>query len=99
MVPGIGWDCFRNWLDFDQLPGSLEERFGYRGTMIDVDGLSGTRNNARQIRDRVLAEAGAPEERELVLIGYSKGAPDILEAIVRYHEIRPRLAAVDARLG
>jgi hypothetical protein len=36
-------------------------------------------------------EAGAPR---LVLVGYSKGAPDILEAVVAYPEIRRRVAAV-----
>jgi hypothetical protein len=35
----------------------------------------------------------------LVLIGYSKGAPDILEAIVDYPEIRQRIAAVVSVAG
>ena len=39
------------------------------------------------------------EQRRLVLIGYSKGAPDILEAIVTYPEIRPRIAAVISAAG
>jgi hypothetical protein len=38
-------------------------------------------------------------ERRLVLIGYSKGAPDLLEAIVSYPEIRPYLAAVISAAG
>ena len=42
------------------------------------------------------AEAGPPR---LVLIGYSKGAPDILEAIVAYPEIRSRVAAVVSAAG
>ena len=42
------------------------------------------------------AEAGAPR---LVLIGYSKGAPDILEAVVAYPEIRRRVAAVVSAAG
>ena len=99
MVPGIGWDCFRNWLDFQQLPGSLEERFGYRGTMLEVDGLSGSANNARQIRDRILAGTELPADGRRVLIGYSKGTPDILEALVEYPEIRPYLAAVVSVAG
>jgi len=36
-------------------------------------------------------EPGPPR---LVLIGYSKGAPDILEALVTYPEIRSRVAAM-----
>jgi hypothetical protein len=99
MVPGIGWDCFRNWLDFQQLPGSLENPFGYRGFILEVDGLSGTENNARQVRDGILDEAGQLADQELVLIGYSKGAPDILQAVVDYPEIRKHLAAVVSVAG
>ena len=56
--------------------------------MIPVDALSSSQHNARQLRDAILAmpqEAGAPR---LVLIGYSKGAPDILEALVAFPELR-----------
>ena len=34
-----------------------------------------------------------------MLVGYSKGAPDVLEAIVDYPEIRPRVAAVVSVAG
>ena len=34
-----------------------------------------------------------------MLIGYSKGAPDILEAVVTYPEIRSRIAAVVSVAG
>ena len=53
----------------------------------------------RQIRDAIMAmqaETGAPR---LVLVGYSKGAPDILEAVVKYPEIRNRVAAVVSAAG
>ena len=40
--------------------------------------------------------AGPPR---LVLVGYSKGAPDILEAVVAYPEIRARVAAVVSAAG
>ena len=42
------------------------------------------------------ADPGAPR---LVLVGYSKGAPDILEAVVAYPEIRSRVAAVVSAAG
>ncbi|MFP3408635.1 hypothetical protein SB757_28910, partial [Pseudomonas sp. SIMBA_065] len=35
----------------------------------------------------------------LVLIGYSKGAADVLEAVVAYPEIRSRVAAVVSAAG
>ncbi len=99
IVPGVGWDCFANWLD---IKGSVVEhvrQFGYDQTLIEVDGLSSSANNARQIRDAILQLPPANREPRLVLIGYSKGAPDILEAVVSYPEIRGRLAAVVSAAG
>jgi hypothetical protein len=99
VVPGLGFDCFEKWLE---PPGSAAEhvrRYGYDQVMIKVDALSSTENNARQIRDALLAmpaESGPPR---LVLIGYSKGAPDILDALVTYPEIRNRVAAVVSAAG
>ena len=98
-VPGIGYECFEPWL---RSPGTAVQhvrRFGYDATWLKVDALSSSGNNARQIRDAIMAmplEEGAPR---LVLIGYSKGAPDILEAIVSYPEIRSRVAAVVSAAG
>ena len=67
--------------------------------MIRVEGLSSTARNARLIRDAVMsmpAETGPPR---IVLIGYSKGSNDILEALVTYPELRPRVAAVVSAAG
>jgi hypothetical protein len=99
VVAGIGYECFEKWL---QPPGTSVKhvrQFGYDMALLKVDALSSSANNARQIRDAIMgmqAEAGAPR---LVLIGYSKGAPDILEAVVAYPEIRPRVAAVVSAAG
>ena len=99
VVPGLGFDCIVPWL---AAPGSVAEhvrRYGYDQVSIKVDALSSTAKNASQIRDAIMAmpaEAGAPR---LVLIGYSKGAPDILDALVTYPEIRSRVAAVVSAAG
>jgi hypothetical protein len=99
VVAGIGYECFAAWL---QVPGSTTthlRRFGYDMSLLKVDALSSSAHNARQIRDQIMAmptDAGAPR---LVLVGYSKGAPDILEAVVAYPEIRSRVAAVVSAAG
>ena len=93
-VPGIGYECFERWLNPPGTAVKHVRQFGYDAMWLKVDALSSSGNNARQIRDAVMVmpeEAGAPR---LVLIGYSKGAPDILEAIVAYPEMRSRIAAV-----
>lgn len=94
LVPGIGWDCFANWLHLAGTVGTHVRQFGYDLVVLKVDSLSSSANNARQIRDAILQMQSHDEEPRLVLIGYSKGAPDILEAVVSYPEIRSRVAAV-----
>lgn len=99
VIPGIGYQCFEPWLES---PGTVTKHLqtqGYDAIQIPVDALSGTQFNARQIRDAIMAvpeEAGPPR---IVLVGYSKGAPDILEALVAYPEIRSRIAALVSAAG
>lgn len=100
VVPGIGYDCFAPWLN---PPGTVVahlKRFGYDATWLNVDALSSSANNARQIRDAIMSTPPPGNDGpRIVLIGYSKGAPDILEAVVNYPEIRSRVAAVVSAAG
>jgi hypothetical protein len=93
MVPGIGWDCFANWLEAGEVEAHLR-KVGFEVLPVTVDSLSSSPNNARQIRDAIMALPTEPDGAHIVLIGYSKGAVDVLEAIVGYPEIRGRVAAV-----
>jgi hypothetical protein len=99
LVPGIGWDCFSDWLELQDSVVVHVRQFGYDQITLKVDGLSSSSNNARQIRDAIMQMESAGAEPRLVLIGYSKGTPDILEAVVSYPEIRPRVAAVVSASG
>jgi hypothetical protein len=94
IVPGVGWDCFADWLELKGTTREHVRQYGYELAMLQVDSLSGSTNNARQIRDAIMAMEQKSVAPKLVLIGYSKGAPDILEAVVTYPEIRERIAAV-----
>lgn len=99
VVPGIGWDCFSNWLS---PKGSVAEhlrQIGFDQVTLQVDGLSSSANNARQIRDAIMQMDQPGDAPRIVLIGYSKGAPDILEAVTAYPEIRSRVAAVVSAAG
>jgi hypothetical protein len=98
VVPGIGFDCFAPWL---APPGDVAahvSKFGFEQRLVKVDALSSSARNARQIRDAVMAqtEAGPPR---IVLVGYSKGTADVLEALVNYPEIHGRVAAVLSAAG
>jgi len=99
LVPGLGWECFANWLDIQDSAPQHVANFGYDFATVSVDGLSSSTHNARQIRDFV---AGLPPEqadRPLVIMGYSKGAPDILEAVASYPELAQRTVAVISLAG
>jgi hypothetical protein len=99
IVPGIGYDCIEKWLEPTGAGAAHLRTQGFDMRLLKVDALSGSATNARLIRDAIMAmseEAGPPR---LVLMGYSKGAPDILEALVNYPEIRPRIAAVVSAAG
>lgn len=99
VVPGIGYGCISGWLRPDSSMRDHLRRFGYDARLIEVDALSGTATNARMIRDAVMAMPEEPHRARLVLIGYSKGAPDLLDAVVTYPEIRPRIAGVVSLAG
>jgi pimeloyl-ACP methyl ester carboxylesterase len=99
MVPGLGWNCFADWMDLSGSAPKHVASFGYDFRMVPVDGLSSTKNNARMIRDYVAGLPEADAGRPIILAGYSKGAPDILEAVVAYPELAERVAAVVSIAG
>lgn len=99
VVPGTGWDCISSWLNIKVSIATHIRQFDYDMATLKVDALSSTTNNARQIRDAIMAMENKNKKPNLVLIGYSKGAPDILEAVVSYPEIREHIAAVVSVAG
>jgi hypothetical protein len=99
IVPGFGWECFEGWLESEYTGSRHVEKFGYEVIQLKVDGLSGTENNARQISEQI---AGLPSEqanKPLVMLGYSKGTADILQAVVDYPEFADKVVAVISAAG
>lgn len=99
LVPGLGWNCFEDWLDISNSAANHVAQFGYDARLLQVDGLSSSAHNARMIRDYVAGLPEADAGRPIVLAGYSKGAPDILEALVSYPELAKRVVAVVSLAG
>jgi hypothetical protein len=99
IVPGIGWGCFEEWLNPYEAGTHHVEQFGYRARAVPVEALSSGATNARYIREYVLGLADEGAERDLVLVGYSKGATDILRALVDFPEIRNHVTAVVSIAG
>jgi len=60
---------------------------------VVVSGRSGTAHNARQIEDAI-SRARTAEDQSLIVIGFSKGAVDVLRVLVDFPEIAGRVDAV-----
>jgi hypothetical protein len=99
VVPGIGFDCFAPWLSPPGDVAAHVSKFGFEQRLVKVDALSSSARNARQIRDAVMAQGAEPGLPRIVLVGYSKGIADVLEAVVSYPEMRGRVAAVLSAAG
>jgi hypothetical protein len=97
IVPGLFNDCIKVSSAYSYARAHLE-RYGYKAESLPVSGRSSSTHNALQIRNALLGRELLPEER-IVLVGYSKGVPDILEAVGGYPEIRQRVAAVVSVAG
>lgn len=99
IVPGLGWDCFEDWLDLEYSAVNHVAQFGYELRAIPVGGLSSSWHNAEKINDYVNKLSPEDLDRPLVLVGYSKGTPDILEALVRFPQLADQVTAVLSLAG
>ena len=91
VVPGLGWECLEPWLEPAGTVARHLRQYGYDQVMIKVDALSSGANNARQIRDALMAmpvEAG----------GGTAGADRLLQGGDR-HPRSPRDLPGDPRPG
>lgn len=99
MVPGLGYQCIKGWLDHDYSAPDHAGVHGYQAELLEVSGLSGSEANARQIRDLVMSLPADMADRPIILIGFSKGAPDSLEALVNYPEVASKVVAMVSFAG
>jgi len=96
-VPGLFNDCASVVaLPFETAVPHLQS-LGYEAEILVVSGRSSSAGNAEHIAQFV-SEADGPDQR-LVLLGYSKGAVDILEFLVAYPELAERVRAVVSVAG
>jgi hypothetical protein len=99
VVNGVGWGCVKNFVDLQMTVATHLSRFDHEVIFIDVESLSSGARNASLIREAVMAMPEPEESKRLVLLGYSKGAPDILEAVTTFPDLQQRVAAVVSVAG
>ncbi len=97
IVPGLFNDCIKFTSAYSYARAHLELH-GYKSENLPVSGVSSSTHNAFEIRNVLLSTDLLPEEK-IVLVGYSKGVPDTLEALVAYPEIQQSIAAVVSVAG
>jgi hypothetical protein len=97
IVPGLAAQCFGELALPLRFAARHVEQLGYEVSWIDVDGLSSSLANAAQISAAIRGMEDAPD-RPIVLLGYSKGMSDVLEASVD-SEVVARVSAIVSLSG
>ncbi|WP_224369395.1 alpha/beta hydrolase [Hyalangium versicolor] len=97
LVPGGVAECFE---DAELFPEAIPRlrALGYSVNTVRVSGRSSSAANAWRIAAAV-ARTSVPPDGRLVLMGYSKGAADIMEFLVQYPSLVPRVHAVVSIAG
>lgn len=99
MVPGLGYTCVKSWLDHDQSTVDHLATHGFEAMLAEVNGIASSSHNAQQLAEFIEALPADQAEQPLILLGYSKGAPDILEFLVRFPALASRVMAMVSYAG
>lgn len=96
-VPGLLADCVAKWLvPFSDAAEALRVD-GFDVHLMQIAGRADTAHNAALLAQQV---AALPDDgRRLIVFGYSKGLPDVLDLLLRHPESRARIAAVVSYAG
>lgn len=98
LVNGLGGDCVPAFRDLLKLSRKHVAQFGYRSVTIPVTGLGSTGYNAGIIA-KAVNELVKRTDGPIVLLGFSKGVADILEALVLAPGLADQVAAVVSLSG
>jgi hypothetical protein len=99
LAMGMGWDCMRDLIDESHLPITSLREFGFDTLLLEVEGLSGSERNADLIAEALRAATSGEDQRPFILVGYSKGASDILVALQQFPELLTYTAAFVSLAG
>ncbi len=91
IVPGFFSSCFPEAPAYIEAHDYMKKQFGYQ---VDVFGVpnDSSEDNAAKIAAYLKAEA-AKDSRQFIVLGYSKGAPDLQVMLANFPDLRPRIAA------
>lgn len=93
LAMGMGWDCMQDLIDGSELPTTRLRDYGFDTLLLEVEGLSSSERNAQIIAEALRKAVAGGDERPFILVGYSKGATDILVALQQHPDLLPYTAA------
>jgi hypothetical protein len=99
LATGMGWDCMSDLIDESQLPTTRLRELGFDTLLIEVEGLSSSDRNAEIIAEVLSTATSGEDQRPFILVGYSKGAADILVALQQHPKLLDHTAAFVALAG
>jgi len=91
VIPGILSSCQANTQAFAEGQSHLREKHGLTVEFLQTPNESSTANGARIAK--YLKENSQHDSRKYILVGYSKGAPDVQEAMANDAQARNLVAA------
>jgi hypothetical protein len=91
IVPGFMSSCFADSPAFNEGLPVLRDKYGINVEYLQVPN-DGSESNSKMIAD-FLREKSKGDARKWILVGYSKGTPDLQEALARNPDLRPLTAA------
>ena len=97
-VPGAFQQCFPDVAAPYEGAVQRLRMLGYTIEILPVGARSSAENDAEQIAQAIRANPPIPGEH-LVLMGYSKGTPDIMVFLVRHPDLAERVSAVVSIAG
>lgn len=98
IVPGFVGDATPQGIEVLQRSVIAAREQGYRIDYARVSGGGSSKFNGDQIAEKVRSMALAPSDR-LVIVGYSKGAPDALRCVVDHPDVAQRVSAIVSLAG
>lgn len=97
VIPGIFNTCVSDNPAYAAGRKVLEEKYGVSTDILSVPNDS-SEDNAKLIADYI-EEKWLSDRRPFILVGYSKGTPDIMTALALYPAIRQKVAAFISTAG
>jgi hypothetical protein len=99
MVPGLGYSCIKPWLHHDNSAPQHVAEFGYETGFIQVEGIASSETNGELIAQSIQSWYRNDNSRPLVLVGYSKGLPDIFSFLANFPDLARHVTAVVSYSG